>query len=548
MTDKHQPHDDLFDEDREAELRYSKVRAERKDAKGRTGPLPVTGQTDAATTNGAAAQPAQDATIIPFGQARDVAGLSSVGVMAAGAEVRFGDEPLRARGIDTSEDPWGAYDNPENIPGLTLDDDDERQGEDATSMAIRGSGTRGDRKKRGGGMNPMMPMAGGAGAGAGGAGGQGGGATSAPGGPSGGMTLPAATVGGVGGQQTLAAQQAATYQQVMQGAQQGQVSIQSMSGLASTRASGAMFSPPASGVTAAGGEAMATPITDPKLLEMMRNQGSDGPFVVGPDGNLYENPNWRASAQETSGIHGPGAGVGVRGADLDGDGVVSQEEFARWQSGEGRTVHAEAMPASPIAGTSAPASWTGTSPAEGVRNVVDALQSATHQAPIGSAASGAIAQAGSVVRDVVGKLNDAKYQPASGPGGASGGSFGGGARDFVRATAGAVTKLAGTAAANVTDFSMTPSELQSESKLWDGIAQRQAALARMYESLVGDLGMFGVMNEVLPSYETMRHSSVSSTQLRRSANAYTSTNLSLSAEELNAIEQQNSQLAKKEIP
>ncbi|WP_297743133.1 hypothetical protein [uncultured Tessaracoccus sp.] len=540
--------DDLLNREQEATLNYRDVRsAEKKHSKGRRrGPLPVTG--NAYSRGGAAgavpagappaAQGAGNAGLTPaptpLSPMAEAAAAGSVGVMAAGGEVHFGNEQLAAAGVDHSEDPWGAYDNPENIPGLTLDEDEERADSARTSMAMRSSGTRGGKKGAGSGMGPMMPMAG-AGAGA------------AGGGAPGGTTLPSATLGGFGGAQNLAsAQQALTYQSMSGGA-----SSAAMAGLQSSRATGAMFSPPSSGVLAAGGDVQSS---DPAAFaEAMRAAGIDTTqqFIEGPDGNLYPNPYYDGGGAGRSGF-GSSLGLG-RGADLNGDGYVSNEEMARWNAGQGKVSDGVSNSWSGLshgqrshdATHGVPAPDAGPSLQNGgVRQGVERLSRDAYRDAITnhggsegtSASSGVKQQVSGLQSTQYSHLSDAPSQPSAS------------SRDFIR-NAGGVSKRAGHTNATAKDFSVRSEELRVEAKAWDSIAQEQARLRDRFDRLVGDAATFGVMSRYMqPSYEAMREASVVSTEHRTGINQYTSENMALSAEAYDTTELQNAQLSDREIP
>lgn len=561
--------DDVLDRDQEATLHYRGIRGSRKkEAKGSRGPMPMVGNTGAggpATGTApavapAAAQSAGNAgltpTPAPLPTMTEAAAAGSVGVVAAGSEVHFGNEQLAASGIDHSEDPWGAYDNPENIPGLTLDEDDERADGAWTSMAMRGSGTRGGNKGKAGGMGPMMPM-GGAGVGAG-AGNAAVGSTAAGGGAPGGMMLPGATLGGVGGAQNLvAAQQAVNYQSMSGGA-----SSAVLAGMQSPRATGALFSPPSSGVLAAGGGPQST---DPKAVaETMRDAGivTSQPHVQGPDGNLYPNPYYNGGGAGRDGLGAPTPHVsGSVGADLNGDGHVTSQEMARWNAaqqkvsdgvshaGLGLSGSPHSLGANPntlgttTSGVSAPTSATSGS-GGGVRQGIEELiRDAYREAASAQGGSGG-APASSGVKQQVSDLKSTQYSHMSGTPSQSSGS----ARDFIRAAEG-VGKLSGHATATAKDFSVRSEELRGESKAWDSIAKAQARLRGQFDSLIGDAPTFGVMSGMMqPAYEAMRNASVSSTEHRTGKNQYTSEHMALSADAYDQTEMQNAQISDREIP
>lgn len=325
MTEKTQRdtafHDGLGDEEREARLRYSNVANKKKDRKGGgRGPAPV-GTGGASSSPGASAAggvgpagPAAGSGAPHLGAApQSAAGISLTGAAAAdgvspagalpGDEVRFDGDPLAAGDFaPEADDPWGAYDNPENVPGLTLDEEEEGPLESDPAMALRGSGTRGDSKNKGGGrMAPVMPMGGGGGGAGGGA---------AAGGPA----APGATLGGVSGAPNAAGQPGA---------------LAGMGAGASAPATSATMAPPASGVAAAGGEESG--LNDPSLRELAFQQGvdPDSPYIMGPDGQMYPNPYYRGDSGDNG--HLPPE------ADFNGDGIISDDEARRWRNGQDRT-------------------------------------------------------------------------------------------------------------------------------------------------------------------------------------------------------------------
>ncbi len=570
MTDKNLRNDtsdtinDALDREQEAMLNYRGVRGSRKKgSKGGRGPMPIAGTAGAGGTatgtapagTPAAAQGAGNAGLTPtpasapLPAATEAAAAGSIGVMAAGGAVRFGNEQLAASGIDHSEDPWGAYSNPENIPGLTLDEDDERADGSRTSMAMRGSGTRGGRKGSGSGMGPMMPMAG-AGAGAA-AGNAGAGSAAAGGSAPGGVMLPGATLGGVGGAQNLAsAQQAVNYQ-----AMNGGASSAAMAGMQTPRATGAMFSPPSSGVLAAGGSEKST---DPAAFaEAMRDAGIDTnqQFIEGPDGNLYPNPYYNGGGTGNGGFGAPTSNIGGgMGADLNGDGHVSDEEMARWNAGQGKVSDGASHPGlglpdgrgsydAPSLGSPGPSGGT-SSPGDGVRQGVEGLsRDAYRDATLGHGGS-AGPSASSGVKQQVSDLQSTQYSHMSGAPSQSNAS----SHNFVQSAAG-VGQRAGHASATAKDFSVQSEELRGESKAWDSIAKAQAKLRSQLDSLVGDAPTFGVMSGMVqPAYEEMRNASVTSTEHRTGKNQYTSEHMALSAEAYDQTEMQNAQLSDREIP
>lgn len=553
--------DDLLNREQEATLHYRGVRGSRKkDSKGGRGPMPITGNAGTGgTATGTAPAGAPSATqgasnagltpaSAPLPAATEAAAAGSIGVMAAGGAVHFGNEQLAASGVDHSEDPWGAYDNPDNIPGLTLDEDDERADAARTLMAMRGSGTRGGNKGAGKGMGPMMPMAGaGAGAGAGNAAA----GSAAGGGASGGMTLPSATLGGVGGAQNLAsAQQAVNYQTMSGGA-----SSAAMAGMQTPRATGAMFSPPSSGVLAAGGSEQST---DPAAFaEAMRDAGIDTnqQFIEGPDGNLYPNPYYNGGGVGNGGLGAPAPSIrGGIGADLDGDGYVSDEEMARWNAGQGKVSDGVSHPGlgfsdgrgsydAPSLGGPGPSGGT-SSPGNGVRQGVEGLSRDAYREATSGHGGSAGPSASSGVKQQVSDLQSTQYSHMSGAPSQSNAS----SHNFVQSAAG-VGQRAGHASATAKDFSVQSEELRGESKAWDSIAKAQAKLRSQFDSLVGDAPTFGVMSGMVqPAYEEMRNASVTSTEHRTGKNQYTSEHMALSAEAYDQTEMQNAQLSDREIP
>lgn len=553
--------DDLLNREQEATLHYRGVRGSRKkESKGGRGPMPITGNAGTggtATGTAPAGAPAAvqgagnaglTSTSAPLPAATEAAAAGSIGVMAAGGAVHFGNEQLAASGVDHSEDPWGAYDNPDNIPGLTLDEDDERADAARTSMAMRGSGTRGGNKGAGNGMGPMMPMAGtGAGAGAGNAAA---GSAAAGGGAPGGMMLPSATLGGVGGAQNLAsAQQAVTYQSMSGGA-----SSAAMAGMQSSRATGAMFSPPSSGVLAAGGDAQST---DPAAFaEAMREAGIDTSqqLIEGPDGNLYPNPYYNGGGVGHGGLGAPAPSIrGGIGADLNGDGYVSNEEMARWQAGEGKV--SDGVSRSGLGFSDSQRSYDATrgvsGPADGtprlsggVRQGVEGLSRDAYREATSGHGGSAGPSASSGVKQQVSDLQSTQYSHMSGAPSQSNAS----SHNFVQSAAG-IGQRAGHASATAKDFSVQSEELRGESKAWDSIAKAQAKLRSQFDSLVGDAPTFGVMSGMVqPAYEEMRNASVTSTEHRTGKNQYTSEHMALSAEAYDQTEMQNAQLSDREIP
>lgn len=538
--------DDLLAQDQEAKLYYRGVRGSRKkDAKSGRGPVPLAGGQSA----GAPAPAAGTAGVQPAGQAAGNAGLTaqqttmptamdtaaagSVGVMAAGSDVRFDSEQLAASGIDNAEDPWGAYDNPENIPGMSLDDDDDPAENEWTAMALRGSGTRGGSKDKRGGMGPMMPM-GGAGAGAGaGAGGTAAGGTPVGGGAPGGMMLPNATVGGVGGAQTMAAQQLAT------GAPN---SAAALAGMQAPRATSAMFSPPSSGVLAAGSNEQD--IDPVEFTKAIREAGvdTDAELIEGPDGNLYPNPYY-SNAGSNTGSNSPGLG-GVHGADLNGDGWVSEQELARWNAGQHKTNAGYTQPGPGAShGVSAPQT---SSASDGVRQGVDGLNSDAYRATSGQASSGHEAgQSSSGVNQQVSGLNSTQYSQMSHHSTHSPV----GKQAFPQGAAAASGSGRAGGSASAKDFSVESEELRVESKEWDSIARQQAKLKEQYAGLAKDHDTFGVMYPMMnPAYEMMRNATVTSTAHRTGKNQYTSEHLVLSAEAYDQTETENAQRSDREIP
>lgn len=568
MTDKNLRNDtsdtidDPLDREQEAMLNYRGARGSRKKgSKGGRGPMPIAGTAGSGGTATGAAPASTPAspqgvgntgltpTSTPLSPMPETAAAASAGVMAAGGSVHFGNEQLAAAGIDHSEDPWGAYDNPENIPGLTLDEDDERADGSRTSMAMRGSGTRGGNKKSGSGMGPMMPMAG-AGAGAG-AGNAGAGSAAVGGSAPGGVMVPGATLGGVGGAQNLAsAQQAVNYQ-----AMNGGASSAAMAGMQTPRATGAMFSPPSSGVLAAGGSEQST---DPAAFaEAMRDAGIDTnqQFIEGPDGNLYPNPYYNGGGAGNGGFGAPTSNIGGgMGADLNGDGYVSDEEMARWNAGQGKVSDGVSHPGlgfsdgrgsydAPSLGSPGPSGGT-SSPGDGVRQGVEGLNRDAYRDATSGHGGSAGPSASSGVKQQVSGLQSTQYSHMSGAPSQSSAS----SHDFVQ-TAGGVGQRAGHSSATAKDFSVQSEELREESKAWDSIAKAQAKLRSKFDSLIGDAPTFGVMTGTMkPAYEEMRSASVASTEHRTGKNQYTSEHMAMSAEAYDQTEMQNAQLSDREIP
>nr|WP_108872146.1 hypothetical protein [Tessaracoccus timonensis] len=549
--------DDFVDREQEATLNYRGVRgSKKKEAKGGRGPVSITGNagtggtaTGAAPAGApAAAQGAGNAGLTPASTplpaATEAAAAGSIGVMAADGAVHFDNEQLAASGVDHSEDPWGAYDNPDNIPGLTLDEDDERADVTRTSMAMRGSGTRGGNKGAGNSMGPMMPMAG-AGIGNPAAGSAAGGG-SAPGG----MMLPSATLGGVGGAQNLASAQQAVNYQVMNGG----ASSAALASMQSSRATGAMFSPPSSGVLAAGGDVQST---DPAAFaEAMRGAGIDTSqqFIEGPDGNLYPNPYYNGGGAGNGGLGAPAPSIrGGIGADLNGDGYVSNEEMARWHAGQGKVN--DGVSRSGLGFSDSQRSYNAThgvsGPADGapgskggVRQGVEGLSRDGYREATSGHGGSAGPSASSGVKHQVSDLQSTQYSHMSGaPSQSSAGSH-----DFIQSADG-VGQRAGHTNATAKDFSVQSEELRGESKAWDSIAKAQAKLRSQFDSLAGDAPTFGVMNGMVqPAYESMRTASVTSTEHRTGKNQYTSEHMALSADAYDQTEMLNAQLSDREIP
>lgn len=523
----------------EAQLRYSAVRGERR-RRQRAGGGPTampptaggaggntaasTGATAAAPTSGAGAPPATLAGSDAMMGAAVGAGTAAT---VAVTDVHFDNGQLVAQGAQLSDDPWGAYDNPENIPGLDLDEQ-ERHGESRDSMALRGSGTRG-REKGGRGGAPMMPMGGAAGgsAGAGGqsavaAAGQSSGqslpsaaasaqagsvraAGSSTGGASAGgaAVLPGASVAGVGGaQNSLLQQQLAAQHSAASGAQQGSLSLAQISALQQTRATGAMFSPYPSGVMAADGTAQGFP-ADEALAESLLRAGRNttDPTVVGSDGNIYANPyhrdpssglQWSPTGTPTAGVHGPTGGM--------------QDIFGRTNG--------------PVGGSS---SMPGTAGSPTSSITTDGARSAVQQTNSTSYSGGT---------------------PGGAPGQASAVSGGG----FHSGPTASVNRLTGHGTARGTDYSVLDGELTKEAKEWDAIARDQQRLRDKFNTLPDPRPIFGVLEQVVPSYESVRNQSVASTEQRTAQNEYTSVNLHITDTAYSRNEVEGAAQSDKEIP
>lgn len=440
-------------------------------------------------------------------------------------DVEFSDEQLVAARVDTVEDPWGAYSNPENIPGMSLDEDEDAYPEGGwAAMALRSSGTRGGNNAGAGRMAPMMPMAGAAGAGTVGAG-------TAPNS----MMLPAATLGGVGGAQGLAAQQVATYQAATNAMGGSGASVATLAGLNSTRATSAMFSPSSSGVIAAGGDfADASP---DELAEAMQRAGADSSqqFIVGPDGNLYPNPYYTGDGETTTVTGGPRGSIVAPyiDADLNGDGVVSEQELARWKAGQHHVSLGNGhTDPGPIAAFSPGTQHSVLGSSDGLGGGPGGVLDGSSGIGLGIRNSISGRQLSEPVRHLI----------------ASGKKFvEGAANEFIKAGE-QVARLGGQAVATAKDFSVHTDQLRNESKVWDAIAKEQANMATRFDSLVGDHSTFGVMTTVQPAYEAMRRASVSSTKHRTGTNEYTSLNMVLSAGEYDETETRNAQISDREIP
>lgn len=535
--------EDELDQDQEAQLHYRGV-AGRKDKERRTNtPMPLAAGGAGAGAGGAgAAAGAPGATAgagmsntATFTGAPAAIGGAALGAadapQAAAADVRFTGDQLSADSVNgPGEDPWGAYDNPDNIPGLSLDEEDEESGNsDYRGMAMRGSGTRGGNS--GGRMGPMMPMMGGAGGpGAAGAG-------------AGAAALPGATVGGVGiaPNSVMPAQQAAAMQAAMTGAQQGSLPMSAMSSLNGLRATSAMTSPPHSGVMAAGSDGFS--LHPDALEDTVRRLGmeTDQPYVVGPDGQLYPNPYYTGG-----GLHGRGGGGGAmvpginggyfpKAADLDGDGVVSASEAQRWQAAQDRTGGGSMNDTGGLSGPSGnPMIPYG--PGGGRDGIVGGLNSGGYQGT-GSGGSSQHGSGGGGVRDTVGGLNSDGYSGSS-YGGSSSTDVAGLLRDFGTATqvAKAIANGTGSHGGKKTFSSEAATE---EAKDWDEVAEEQKKLATQLSSMPDPGPIFGVMDRAPISHRSVEKASVESQEQGHVASYNTEDGLQATAALMEKIENEN---------
>lgn len=527
MTDNHRQgttgdEDVLEDSQDEAQLHYRAVARRKDDRKGGRGAVvaPATGpQSGAAPTTTPAGTP-----YAPSSQGLDASTAVSAAALGASAAaagtpsraVRFDDDQLTASAhVAPSHDPWGAYDNPENVPGLELgDDEDEPGSSEFGGMALRGSGTRG-RKEGSGGSAPFVPL----GAGSGGA------AT----------TLPGATVGGIGASSGLAAQQPAlAVQAALSAAQQGSVPLNLVQGLGAARASGAMMSPPATGVLAAG--AGGGPGIDPSALdETIRRLGidSDQPFVMGPDGNLYPNPYYVAPAGGA-----PARPSAIDPADLNGDGVVTEWERSRWLSGQERTGGSTTTGGVPAGG------WGGgmDGSASGGGSVSSPYGSGAGWPSGGDAGSGRGWSSGQGGQ--TGGGGGGYSAPAAGGGSAGGYSSGGYSSGGHSPGGHAPSGYSGSGgAASGADYSVRTDELRGESQEWEQIADRQGQLANDVESLPDPAPTFGVLSAMVPPYSAVQDASAESALEAGAESQYTAGGLDENAASYDANEEAGSAIA-----
>lgn len=530
-------HDPLEEQDQEAQLHYSNVRGSEDDRKGgRAAPMPMAG---------AAGAPAPGAAPMSMGNPTAAAAgggggamLGASGVTAAGAEAAdMGAGDLVAAG-PKADDPWGAYDNPDNIPGASLDD--EQSGAWAAGgMAVRGSGTRGGSKKDASQnrMGPMGPM-GGAGAGGAGGVGAGGGAGGAAGGAvgAGAAGVPGATVGGIGSGSALAAQQTGAYGAVVQSTQQGNLSMQAMSSLGGVRATGAMYSPPSSGVMAAGGPLHTGDSDLGSALHRLGVDSSD-PYITGPDGNVYANPFHGIDP-----VTGSGGTPGVRGGVSSGG--VSPVDSSRWQTADPGV----------SGGIEAPSGGRGNTIqdlialANDVRDTVDRLNGDRYEQQAGGGTSGATSSGTNGVQQSVDGLNSSDYRDGVGTSGSPAGSGGSGITkstsggDYVTARTDSVQKMSGHGTAVGSDYSVRGSELQAEARTWDEVSQAQAELSSTISSLLQANAIFGVLEPMVSPYDQTASASATVTRQRSERSDYTSTSMRDSAARYDQHEEESANL------
>ncbi|NLE98645.1 MAG: hypothetical protein GX596_11765 [Propionibacterium sp.] len=502
MTDRDIDKDLLGDEDREAELYYRGTRSKKDKSKGASGPVPLAaGGSGAGGAAAPAAPPAAagagaggamaNAPVAPMAAGGVTLGAVAAPEAAASGDVRFDADQLSAGGgtAPETDDPWGAYDNPDGVPGLSLDDEDDQRRDQRGGMAMRGSGTRGKGSGGGAGMAPMVPM-GGAGTGTAGAGA---------------AAVPGATVGGVGAMPNLAVQQQqAAVQGVMASAQQGSVPLSALNSMNVARASNAMTAPPASGVMAAGSGGVTVDSTT--LDETLHRMGfdSNSPHLVGPDGNLYPNPHYQGPGDTGGSVGGTAP---WRGGDVGGGGVGGPTT-------PGTTLPADGTPGGydndvirPQPGITGPGSGGVTGPGSG-----GGSGSVTGPGTGGGAGAGS-GSGGGVSHDV-GNLNSGSYQapagsPSTGGGGGTGISGGGwsspapstGSNPFTRS-------YSGTSIARGTNFTVTPDELRGEAREWERLADEQAKLAQQFKSLPNPDPIFGVLRRMVTPYNGVQQASV----------------------------------------
>ncbi len=507
--------DDVLDQaQQEAQLHYRAVARRKDERKDARGPVPLPGGSTAGGAPAGAVAPGPAAMPAPSPSMGAPAAAASAAFGAAAAPtpsedpVRFGDEQLTAsRPTAPGEDPWGAYDNPDNVPGLALDDEDARETASPAGMALRGSGTRG-RKDAGGGMAPFVPMGGGTGAPA--------------------TTLPGATVGGVGASSGLAAQQPAlTVQAALSAAQQGNLPLNLVQGLGAARASGALMSPPATGVLAAGAGSGAG-IDGATLDETIRRLGidSDQPFVVGPDGNLYPNPYY-----VQAGTAGPLRSSAPAAADLDGDGVVSDWERTRWEAAHDRTGGS-----STTGGGSYPGGGGGGYTTTGGGSV------SSPSAQGGSSDGGGWSSVGGGVSGT-GWSGGGGSHSGSGTGGLSGQTAGGPSYGSPGTGGYSAGGYSSGGSASGQDYSVRTDELRDESQEWEEIAERQGQLAKDVESLPDPAPTFGVLSAMVPPYAAVQDASAESAQEAGTESQYTAGGLDQNAASYDANEHAGSAIA-----